>query len=221
MSRELFSSPSVRTTGLNGVLVFTLFLASISAPIRAAAVEPGKSLDPTLVHDADEVVAFLIEEQTLARLDDAPADVDHDPYVRAALDAPADTGYILAPFTRKAKRGVVEILTSFNSPIGKPTIDLKMVFPLAGKEAEAAVGTLQQIREIEIRAKSALQHDSTDSLGAETAYSSSAANGSELIVGLGHRSYLVLSSQAQVDRGVLNSLAQKIPVEQIRASSAK
>ena len=221
MSREQLSSPPFSNAFPKAGLFFALFFAALTGPATAAAVEPGKSLDPTLIHDADEVVAFLINEQILARQSDASVDVDHDPYVRAALEAPADTGYILAPFTRKSKRGVVEVVTSFNSPIGKPKIDLKMVFPIAGKEAEAAVGTLQQIREIEIRAKSAQQYDTAESRGTEISFSSSPANGSELIVGLGHRSYLVLSSQARVERAVLESLAQKIPVEQIRVSSAR
>lgn len=187
----------------------------------ACAVEPGKSLDPTLIHDADEVVAFLIDEQTAAREAEADTDIDRDPYSRAAMDAPAESGYIIAPFVRHDRRGVTEISTAFTSPSGKPAIELKMVFPSAGKEAEAAIGTLQEIRQLEIKAKSvAADRPAAKSEAAGTVYSSS-AGGSELILDLGNKAYLVLSSKAAVEQAVLSALAQKIPVEQIREAGGK
>ncbi len=59
-------------------LMAALIIMHGLAATPAAAVEPGKSLDPTLIHDADEVVAFLIEEQTVAREAEIESDVDRD-----------------------------------------------------------------------------------------------------------------------------------------------
>ncbi len=187
---------------------------------NAFAVEPGKSLDPTLIHDADDVVGFLIDEAVAERESEPNFDMDHDPYQRAAIEAPAEQGYILAPFVRRAHRGVVEITTSFTSPANKPSIEMKLVFPNAGKEAEAAIGAIPEIREIEIRAK-ADKSSKAASGRMEQAFVTTPSGGSELIMGLGNRSFLVLSSTAQVSREVLSSLAQKIPVEQLRDSSSK
>ena len=221
-----FGSVSVRPDSIfkskaKSALALPLMAALILMPAAAAkpamAVEPGKSLDPTLIHDADEVVAFLIEEQTAAREAEIESDVDRDPYSRQSLQQSETDGYLLSPFVRRERRGVTEITTTFTSPARKNSIDLKIVFPAAGKEAEAALGTLQEIREIELKTKSNPSEKKTDDGGGELLYSSS-KGGSELIVGLGGKSYLVLSSRAPVERAVLSALAQKIPVEQLRES---
>jgi hypothetical protein len=221
-----FGSVSVRPESIErskarAVLALPLIAALILLPTVAArpalALEPGKSLDPTLIHDADEVVAFLIEEQTAAREAEIENDVDRDPYSRASLQQSETDGYILSPFVRRERRGVTEIATTFTSPARRNSIELKIVFPAAGKDAEAALGTLPEIREIELKTRADSSEKKTDDGGGELLYSSS-KGGSELIVGLGRKSFLVLSSKAPVERAVLSALAQKIPVEQLRES---